>query len=453
MDEAKHDFKSSHGKFYAMPGRVERVEGSSLQAMFLPKLQPEGRRLINACYRDQFVRGQLKHYGVEVDENKMSGNGALLLKEVLQAGKCAKVPDHIIAVREQLHARWLSRQTPQQLSRSPEFVMDKYFLSFGHPDRTKTTAVVGIPLDRNSSYCWADQMREAASKVADLYHETGFGPETQTIFMGWDPVAVRKAAESHAAKEAKPLRAKKDEREYKRKALHSEYMDTLKLRKASENPETFSPVGSYMVDCKEVEKGFLVQPTDLSIDICETKEPGMFKACFDFGVLVGVMIISVDKNALEQYISRLDRESESDGNDNREYDDDDDDDDEDEYAIDSDRKSTIPAKRKAETLRGRGRPPKKPKTGVAQPRVYQIRLKCRETEGMIHATAERGSIRFKDDIFSGFIGRANLPGVDDGVRFSARKISDTPARRRAGEGSWADYSERAYGYAYVNRWH
>lgn len=63
--------------------------------------------------------------------------------------------------------------------------MEKYFLSSGQPDPTKTTMMIGIRLPRHGSYR-AGQVREAASKVAGLHQETGLGPKTQIIFMGWD---------------------------------------------------------------------------------------------------------------------------------------------------------------------------------------------------------------------------------------------------------------------------
>lgn len=440
-DITRDGFACSYGRFYTQPGSVERVEGSSLRSMFLPRLTPEGRRQLNAGYSDYFVRGQLKHYGVQFDESEISGNGTLLMKKVLQAGKCDKVPDHIIELREQMHVEWLNKLTPEQLSHYPRWVMERYFLSSGQPDRTKTTTVVGIPLHQYSSY-HASQMREAASEVAGLHQETGLGPKTQTIFMGWDLVAVSKAAKGHAAKEAKELHAAEDERENERAEMHTDYLNTLKRKKGPKGLKTYSPVGSYIINCKEIEEQWPDQADDLSLDIRQTKEPGVFEASFNFGVLEGIMIIGAEKNALEQYCSRLDCEAESDW---------DEDEDEDESEVENNRKPTAGSKRKAEAPQGRGRPPKKSKAGAAQPRTYLLKLKCRETgEGVIQSTEEKGTIKFKDENLASFIGKANLSCVGQGVPFTARKISDTPARPR---NSWADYSERAYEYARVRRWH
>ncbi|KAH8590158.1 hypothetical protein B0O99DRAFT_521816 [Bisporella sp. PMI_857] len=451
-DITRDGFTCAYGRFYTQSGRVERVEGSSLRSMFLPKLTPEGRRQLDAGYSDNFVRGQLKHYGVSFDESEISGNGTLLMKKVLQAGKCDKVPDHISELREQMHTEWLNKRTPEQLSSHPDWVMEKYFLSSGRPDHTKTTTVVGIPLPQQSSYR-ASQMKEAASKVTGLHQATGFGPKTQTIFMGWNSVAVGKAAKSHASQEAKELQAAGKEREDERAETHTDYLNTLKRKKG---PKTYSPVGSYIVDCEQIEQEWPDMADDLSLDIRQTKEPNVFEASFDFGVLEGAMIISAEKNALEQYCSQLDHEAESDEDEDEECDwseeeDDDREEDEVEDKIEKGRKPTTGSKRRAKAPRGRGPPPKKSKTRAAQPHIYLLKLKCRETgEGMIQSTEESGTIKFKDKNLASFIGKANLPCVGQGIPFTARKISDAPAPP---ENSWADYSEKAYEDARVGRWH
>ena len=77
-------FTCEYGRFYAK-GRVERVDSSCLKAMFLPQLTPEAKTLLRANMN--FVRGQLQHYGVDYDDKDISGNGTLLLKKMLLAGK------------------------------------------------------------------------------------------------------------------------------------------------------------------------------------------------------------------------------------------------------------------------------------------------------------------------------------------------------------------------------
>ena len=341
-----------------------------------------------------------------------------------------------------MHAEWLCKLASDQLSGHPEWVIERYFLSSGQIDQTKTTTVVGIPFPRYSDYR-TSQMREAASKVTGLHQATGRGPETQTIFMGWDSEAVDNAAESHAAQEMEEVQAAEKEREGERAELHTGYLNSLKRKKG---PKTYSPIGSYIVDCKEIEGGWSDQVGDLSIDIRQTNKPVVFEASFDFGILEGIMIISTKTDALEQYCAQLDREAESEGEmlDWSE----DEDEDREKIKVDNNKKLTAGFKRKAKALKGP--PPKKSKAQAAQSRTFLLKLKCRETgEGEIQYMPEEGTIKFKDDNFASFTGEANLSFVGRKVPFTARKVSNTPA----GYGnSWAEYSESAHEYARVSRW-
>ncbi|OWP04507.1 hypothetical protein B2J93_1366 [Marssonina coronariae] len=280
-DEITRDrFSCAYDRFYAGPHRVERVSGPSLRSAFLPNLSAGGRKMLSQSYSDSFVRGQLEHYGVQFGESEISRS-------------------------EQMHAEWLAILTPAQLSSHPEWTMERYFVSAGRPDRSKTATTVGIPLDPGSSYR-AGQMREAASAVPGLHHETSYGSKTQTIFMGWDAAAVSKAAKGHAAKEAKECRAVKDEKESEHRELHAEYIESLKRKKGPEKPKPYSRVGSY-ITCQEIEEQWPEQGEDLGLDIRQTKEAGVFEASFDFGILEEVMILGTDEKTVEQYCSQLDR--------------------------------------------------------------------------------------------------------------------------------------------------
>ncbi|KAI0905873.1 hypothetical protein F4823DRAFT_113292 [Ustulina deusta] len=433
-------FSCAYGRFYtATPHRGERVPGSVLRAAFLPKLTPEGNKYIRDSYGGDFVRSQLKHYGVAFDEKEFTGNGTLLLKKVLQAGKCDQVPPHLAKLRDEMHAEWLTQLTPKELSNKPEWAMERYFLTSGQPDRAKTTTVVGFPFHMSSSYS-SGQLRTAADNISGLHHATGRGPQTQTIFIGWDSAAVSQAATRHEGDEAKAMKAAHDEREAERSESHNDYLKTLRRKKG---PKTYSPVGTYIVDCKEIEGGWPDEADDLSLDIRETGEPGIYEASFDFGILEGVMILGKDKMAVEQYCSRMKDESDDENGSSEEEDDSS----EEERQLGSKRKQAVAAPKS----RGRGRPPKKAKPSPSQARKYYLQLKCAETmEGMIHYEPEKGTITFQGENMASFTGTASLPGVGTAVPFTARKTSDAVH----GHGkSWSHYSEAAYEAARVGRWH
>ncbi|KAI0869894.1 hypothetical protein GGS24DRAFT_477423 [Hypoxylon argillaceum] len=427
---ARDGFSCSFGRFFAEPGHVERVSGVALRDAFLPKQTPAGNKFIRDG-GERFVRGQFKHYDVTFDEREFSGNGTLLLKKILRAGKCDEVPDRITKLRAEMHAEWLTQLSLEQLSGQPEWAMEKYFLTSGKPDRAKTSAVIGIPLDKYSSYR-ADQMRKAASEITGLHQATGHGPKTQTIFMGWDSAAVGKAAKGHAAKETKAAKAADEEREKERAASHADYLKTLKRRKGSRK---FSPVGGYIVDCSEIEAQWPDLAEDSTFDICATAESGVFEASFDFGVLEGIMILSTDKTALNEYCFQQDSDN----------DDSEDDDDDTGIETGSKRKATVSAPR------GRGKRSKQSKALTSKTLKFHCKIRCTETgEGQIFATPEEGTVTFKGENMVEFSAVASLPCVGSAVNFTGRKITDTgdPSGK-----AWSDYSEGVAESARIGRWH
>ena len=84
-DTTRFGFRFGYGRFYA-EGQVERIDGSRLKVMFLPRLTSGANALLQK-HHPRVFRGQLQHYGVDYDKNDLSGNGILPLKKVLQAGK------------------------------------------------------------------------------------------------------------------------------------------------------------------------------------------------------------------------------------------------------------------------------------------------------------------------------------------------------------------------------
>lgn len=440
-DDIRRDgFSSAFGRFKADPGRMDRIEGSRLRSMFLPKLSREGQKVLRDNFG--FVRSQLKHYGVQFEEREFFGNGAALMKKALQAGKCDQVPEHIANLEKQMHAEWLSKRTPEQLSGDPDWVMQKYFLTAGQPDRTKSTPVVGIPLDQYSGYR-SGNMVNAASKVAGLHHMRAFGPKTQVVFMGWDRAAVEKAANQHPVEEARRLQEAEDERKKKREKIHMDY-----LNRRSQRTANATPVGSYIVDSDVFEREWPDMAKDLSLDIHQTDTPDVFKADFDFGVLQGVMIVCSEMAALDEYCHQASSDDNFYWNNSI---------DEEEFEKEADDEDIVPSKKNVKLGAKRNAPasksmkkPKKYKKGQGQPREYLLKLKCREMgECMIFFQAYNGTITFKDKNLASFKGVADFPRVGRGVSFFARKISDFP---RSSRRDWKDYSGRQYEIERVNRW-
>ncbi|KAI0155259.1 hypothetical protein GGR57DRAFT_464669 [Xylariaceae sp. FL1272] len=335
-----------------------------------------------------------------------------------------------------MHQEWLAQLTPEEISAHPDFVMDRYFLTNEQPDATKTSAVVGIPFDPHSVHR-AGQLREAASTVSGLHQATGQGQATQTVFLGWNKKAVTKAANGHAGEEAKAVKAADEERETERAEEHADYLKTLNRNKG---PKKHSPVGSYMIDCEEIETQWPSQADDMTMHIFETGTPGIFEASFEFGVVEGAMILSTDIKSLEEYMAELEQHEESEEDD---YDEDDEDDEDEDAGEGSN-------KRKAATSssqpRGRGRPAKKAKTTSLK---FHLRARGRETgEGEIFFDPEEGSIKFENEKMAKFSGVITLPCVGEAVPFTGRKTTD----QVHGGSSWAEFSYAEYEDARVSRW-
>ncbi|KAI1379900.1 hypothetical protein F4677DRAFT_442094 [Hypoxylon crocopeplum] len=426
-------FEFAYDRFLALPGRVGRVEPSALREMFLPKLTQAANKVLRDKYH--FVQAQLKHYGVEYDEMELTGNGTNLLKKMLKAGKLDKVPGEIEKLRAELSDEWHNQLTMEELvETAPEWLLKKHFLDLsGQPNRSKTTEVLVLPLPPGSTY--------RAGKVIDLLNGVnGLHNERHgdALYVGWDLVKVKGAAEGHFERLQRQKQKKQEARDQERQAIHSEYLRRAQL---ASREKSWSPVGSYIIDCNVIEEQWPSSAEDMTLDLHETGEQGIFEAHFEFGVVEGMMILCTRKSALDQYCAQLDREAERlDYGYSEDDSQDDSQNDEDSQALSSKR----PAKR------GRGRPPKKARSQGSGSKIYFLQLKGRETgEGEILTTAEEGTIKFKDSKFASFTGEVDIAFIGRDVSFSARKVSDIP--RHGGE-SWSDYSEAAYERARQSRW-
>jgi hypothetical protein len=329
-----------------------------------------------------------------------------------------------------MHTEWLQSISDEQISGHPDWIMDKYFVDgSGKPDPTKTTEVVGIPYSRSSDRR-ISQLREALGRVSGLHQATGSGVSTQTIYLGWDQRAVKKAAKDHGSKEARARQAKGNAREERRTLKHERYL-------ANSRTMIPSPVGQYIVDCEEIEQGYEV--TDLTLAIRATRTSGLYQASFDFGIIEGVMMLSADESMLAPYAEKYGDDSDIEDD----YGEDEDEDEEEDVKF-----AGGSTKRKATAKPAGGRPLKKAKTG--KPRIYFVRLKSRDTgTGEINTEANEGKITFNAPTLSGFTGEAKIGCIGLKVIFTARKVS---AVAPDSWDSWDNYSEAAYEYARVSRW-
>jgi len=359
-----------------------------------------------------------------------------------------------------MHQEWLAQLTPEDLSGSPELVMERYFVDGdGEPVKSRTKKPVGFPDSLYSSHR-PGQLREAAQKVGGLHHATAHGLTTQTIFLGWTKSAVEKAAKAHVASEEKEKKAEATKKTAERDAKYDGFL--------ADNQDISgkgSPCGEYMVDCEHIEDEWPGSAEDMSISIHRTSKDGVFKATFDFGIVEGIMILGRDEGLVEMLSKR--RDGGIDGDHVGEDEDEDED-------IDSEDEppATTGSKRKGKGAQ-RGTPAKKAKTAKAstkdksQNSKFFARLKSKDTsDGQISYITMNGVIEFGGNIrggkgkgknggggggnpFSSFSGTVSLSGIGSNIAFTARKISDVG---RISYERWEDYSEREYERANASRW-
>lgn len=325
-----------------------------------------------------------------------------------------------------MHEEYIAQLSNKSLSYFPDWLMRKYFLTNGQPDRTKTETVVDIPCGRYEFQM--EKTCKAAAEIEGLHCAKGPGPEHKNVFLGWDKAAVKKAAEEHTAADKVKQEAKDAAQEQER--IRSQWRYHLAIEKPERIALGFSPVGKYDIDCKEIEAEWPDDAQKMTMNIHPTRIPGVFKAQFDFGMMEGVMIMSRDLAALLQYCKISPEADESE--DEEELDEDD---------AEGPTDAATGDKRKAASPTG---PRKATKTDTVEsnPLKYHVRLRCRETgEGGIAATPEKGTVTFADGKFTRFSGEAVLPWVANDVLFKGYKSADKPANKRL---EWQTFSTKRW---------
>lgn len=77
---------------------------------------------------------------------------------------------------------------------------------------------------------------------------------------------------------------------------------------STRKPEDLLPatvVGAYVIQSKEIQDQWSVNG-NLTLDVAPTSTPGVFKATFHFGIVLGVMMLSADEKHLTGHVRRLD---------------------------------------------------------------------------------------------------------------------------------------------------
>ena len=333
-----------------------------------------------------------------------------------------------------MHREWLAKVSAAELSGYSRWIMEKYFVDgAGNPDSTKTTEVVGIPHHRGENPA-PRTLRQAVGWVSGLHHATGVG-STETVYLGWDLEAVKKAARDHAAKEAQEGQAKMDAfankmAGYWAKAEAREAERALRHEQRLADPQKWnlSPVGHYKVDSPAITSAWLVEPDDMRLTIWTCLGPtGVYKVDLWFGgFLSGRMMIGSDKAILDQFCAKDEEEDEEpeeeDDENSEEENDEDSEEGHDWHDTRAEKNATVGSKRTATVISGDSHEPphkkiKAPDAG--SPGKFFVQVSCDKFHHRYRPS--KGVFKFSGPDMSSFAAEVDLK-IGEGVPFTALLI-------------------------------
>ncbi|KAM0255374.1 hypothetical protein ACHAQJ_005816 [Trichoderma viride] len=454
---------------------IDRIGGSRLRELFNPstlKLKPvekrhaekESRRL----FKKPFFEAQLRYYGVPFQSSAKGPTLRVLLHDAVRDGKCNSVPDSVVELEtsmrrdyEPLYQKWESDcaawsdakkrredeafercKTPgEQAAFDLHRFMDRYYLTDGKPDQTKTPESLALHGFDHMTWRLSSMVRE----IPGLHTRSGGISQPYTHCIGWNREEVFGLAKSitdRANEAEKALRKTKWEQQLK---IHQKYIARMQPNETTDGADEGSKPfdldrckGSYVIRCDEITNGWNSDITGhtLTMDISSTRG-NMLRADFNFGVIRGTMHFSLSEDTLKGIFDEDDSGSETSSDDEEdEYDKDDED------GIDE-QESTGGKKRKQSKTSiaqatgsavSRHANAKRRKTALLPSlsrRVY-LRLHGYETgEGEVLPYPDPGHIDFLSDGCATFAGLMyHLTYVGDNVEFLGYKISDQPRKQK-----------------------
>lgn len=205
---------------------------------------------------------------------------------------------------------WAKQSLDCLAARRPERLMKRCFIDkTGRPDPGKMPEAVVVHGIYSGYKAQGERdLRAAIKSVPGLcYHakEYSAGYRHFTFTIGWGQAAVEAGVQRQARAKVDAKKVAED-----------------KVRKIQAALVGDSLVGEYRVECREIEKEFLDgESGDMTMDVKELREDGIYVAAIDLDVLEGVMLLSTDVAKLDAYA-----EAHEDDEDDYDYDDYDDDD-------------------------------------------------------------------------------------------------------------------------------
>ncbi|KPM35999.1 hypothetical protein AK830_g10566 [Neonectria ditissima] len=477
-------FQVIKGSFSA--GGVQRVAGKHLKELFNPESLRRkrdrmfAREAAKSLFKKSFFAGQLRHYGIGFNANATPDSLRTLLEDSVEQGRCDGVPKFVLALEQRmkreykpLHEKWNSEMSAyrakKKRKRDEEFAkcttageratcdlgrfMKHYFLTDGLPDELKAPKPLAL-----HGFGETEKLQAKAEPIPGLHIHSG---GSDVVCIGWDRDAVVSLASRVTAKAAKTQKKRTTNKWEESLEAHRQYVASQdsssqgqRGRPAKRPSLQWSNlekcVGSYVVQCNKISKGWDVRAGDLTLDICKDRD-GVLIANLDFGAVEGTMLLSLSEEKLELIASREENDEASDPSTSESEASESDESDSNSSSDGKNGKRSARATTSTNRDQSTGPNAKKRKLTPTVSRRVHFRLRGRETgEGCIFSDPEPGYLDFLDDECTEFAGKIHsLPFLDTNVKFHGYKVSDKPQRKPE---SWSFFSEEGSDSDQMRKW-
>lgn len=327
--------------------------------------------------------------------------------------------------------------------------MNRYYLTDGKPDQTKTPKTLVLSTEgRLSDLFW----KARGIPGLHTWSSTCNIMEPVTCFIGWDGDEIMRLGKEFSDREREAEKARRRLKWEENMEAHKQYLARRQSKEGDVDGEDEQSkpfdlsrlAGSYVIRCDGILDGWDTEHTGdtLTMDIAVAPSSAdMLVAAYNLGIIRGTMTLSLSDDALKQLFDPEPEDSEDSESDEEDENNEDKEDDEDkrddEDGIDTE-ELTSGKKRKASLQQGEDedsslqQPAKKRKTATEPTpsrRVY-LRLEGYETgEGEELHVPDPGYIDFTSNDCIAFEGlMKTLTHVGNKVKFEGFKISDEPQR-------------------------
>lgn len=199
-------------------------------------------------------------------------------------------------------------ETPsEQVSFDTRRFLDRYYLTDGKPDQTKTPETLVLNSEgRLSDLSWK------ARDIPGLHtwSSTNNIMDPVTCFIGWDRDEIMRLGKEFSDREDEAEKARRRSKWEEHMETHKKYIASIQPKEEAADgvDESSNPfdldrcIGSYIIRCDAILDGWATEHTGdtLSMDISYNSTGDMLLAAYNFGILKGTMTLSLSEDTLKE---------------------------------------------------------------------------------------------------------------------------------------------------------